>query len=252
MMARVQSAEHKRLVLKFKVLFLRKGASYAQIGLLIGMTGSGVHHLVNGTGGRLPDERTFETLVKALGGDPKAKTWRKAFDAARASYAKPKPVTSPRASTPQVRRRRRGRGATSCWVIVTLLLTLSGLATNWVLVRTRDGAPSPAARTVEPLIPEATSAGATTDTEAIEMPVKNAGAEVFGPDRTTVVDTLRVGQGITVRCVRKQSGLEWVQLVADAQPAEKFIRITDLRFPEPPSDDSYEWQALTSCYNDAR
>ncbi|WP_121749966.1 helix-turn-helix transcriptional regulator [Streptomyces sp. E2N166] len=113
MTGRTITREHRALCKLLKKQLSTKGATLAQVGVSIRMSRSGVHHYVNGTGGRIPDGRTFDKLVKALGGDPTAETWKSAYVAACQSYGKkvtPPVVAEGGANQPQ-RPGRRGSGS---------------------------------------------------------------------------------------------------------------------------------------------
>ncbi|MGW4007972.1 hypothetical protein [Streptomyces sp. NPDC004763] len=104
------SPAHQRLVTKLRKQLVTTGQTYGQVGIKIKMSRAGVHHLVNGTGARLPNEATFDRLVRAIGGDPTAKTWKQAYSAACRSYGvkitTADAVTASNVNTPQRASRR--------------------------------------------------------------------------------------------------------------------------------------------------
>ncbi|MFE0887172.1 helix-turn-helix domain-containing protein [Streptomyces rochei] len=130
MPSRTVTREHKALCRLLKKQWVVKGLSLGQVGKSISVSRSGVHHFVNGTGGRLPDEQTFEALVRTLGADPTAEIWKSAYAAACRSYGKATSQTSAiekDANRPQRPRSRRGHTGSDRASLLALVVMMSSI-----------------------------------------------------------------------------------------------------------------------------
>lgn len=81
--------EHQVLIRMFQKALSGCGRSYGALEYTTGISRSGVHHFVNGTGRRFPNTDKYVKLVSALGGDPASPEWFNAYKAAADSYGKP-------------------------------------------------------------------------------------------------------------------------------------------------------------------
>lgn len=228
---RVLSHEHQRLVEKFQKQLARTGLSYAQVGISISMSRSGVHHLVNGTGGRFPNERTFDRLVRAMGEDPTATTWKAAYEAACRSYGKklstPPVVVAKDVNTPQRQPRRRGLGGLSPMTVVVLPLIGALLAGLLGVVLRTDELPS-AEYSREPMPTQTVGSVAVIKSEG------KAGVPVY---RSTAsreeVGLLRRGERLQNACrLLEKDGVDWVRLVVTSRSKTGYVDARYVRDPQ--------------------
>ncbi|SEC64277.1 helix-turn-helix transcriptional regulator [Streptomyces sp. PAN_FS17] len=229
---RVLSREHQRLVEKFQKQLARTGLSYAQVGISISMSRSGVHHLVNGTGGRFPNEQTFDRLVRAMGGDPTAKTWKAAYEAACHSYGKQLStapvVVAKDANTPQRPPRRRGLGGLAQMSVVIALPLFGVLLSGLLGVLLRSDVLPAAEHSREPMPTQTVGSVAVIEGEERGVvPVYRS------TDSREEVDLLHRGTRLPNACrLIDKDGVDWVRLIATRHSKTGYVDARYVRDPQ--------------------